>query len=372
VFLALKEMGRARVRFGLLISAIGMLVFLILFQQSVQQGLLTSFVGAIENQSAPILVYSVDGQRVIQGSIITPDLEADVASTEGVAEQGRIGQGTFSVLADGRPGEATILGYEQENLGAPSELVDGRYPAAFGEAVASDADGGDGYGLGDIVVVEPGGLEVVVVGVARDVRLNANPTLFVAYDTYIGAVGAANPDAGEPLPNVVAVQPAAGYDVGQVVDNINAQSLALDALSRSDAAANTPGVAQVQQSFRIIFLLYGLVIPFVTGLFFLIVTFQKAGSLTLLRAIGAPASRLVGSMLAQAVIITGLGYLVGLAFYAPVSQIRLGGIPLRFETNAVVFWAAVLLILGLGSSLFAAQRVLRIDPIEATTGGGQR
>ena len=37
-----------------------------------------------------------------------------------------------------------------------------------------------------------------------------------------------------------------------------------------------------------IFLLYGLVVPLVTGLFFLIITVQKAGSLTLLRAIGAP------------------------------------------------------------------------------------
>ncbi len=82
MFLAFKEMARAKVRFGLLIVAIGMLVFLILFQQSLQNGLLTSFVGAIRNQSAPVLVYSVDGQRVIQGSIITPDLEQVVRSTD--------------------------------------------------------------------------------------------------------------------------------------------------------------------------------------------------------------------------------------------------------------------------------------------------
>src|SRR5690606_9519430 len=67
MFLALKEMARAKVRFALLIAAIGLLVFLILFQQSLQNGLLTSFVGAIRNQSAPVLVYTVDGQRVIQG-----------------------------------------------------------------------------------------------------------------------------------------------------------------------------------------------------------------------------------------------------------------------------------------------------------------
>ena len=76
MFLALHEMRRAKVRFGLLMAAIGLLVFLILTQQALQNGLITSFVGAIERQSAPVLVYSVDGQRTLQGSVITPDLEA--------------------------------------------------------------------------------------------------------------------------------------------------------------------------------------------------------------------------------------------------------------------------------------------------------
>ena len=48
----------------------------------------TSFVGAIRNQSAPVLVYSVDGQRVLQGSVITPDLEQVVRATPGIAEIG--------------------------------------------------------------------------------------------------------------------------------------------------------------------------------------------------------------------------------------------------------------------------------------------
>ena len=120
------------------------------------------------------------------------------------------------------------------------------------------------------------------------------------------------------------------------------------------------------------FLLYGLVIPCITGLFFLIVTFQKAGSLTLLRAIGAPARRLVGSLLIQAGIVLLVGFLVGVALYVPVSQQRLGGIPLQFEAGAVVVWAVVLTALGIGSCLLSALRVLAIDPIEATTGGVRR
>lgn len=373
MFLAFKEMARAKVRFGLLIAAIGMLVFLILFQQSLQNGLLTSFVGAIRNQSAPVLVYTVDGQRVIQGSIVTPDLEQLVRDTPEVGAVGRIGQGTFTVDTTAGEGryDTTILGYDDPALGAPTALASGRLPEAPGEAVASAADAANGFGVGDVVVVQPGGLELTVVGVGDDIQLNAGPTLFVQYDSYVDAVRAGNPDAGTPLPNVLAVAPADGVSDADVAAAVNARSDDLDALVRSDAADLTPGVAQVRQSFQVIFLLYGLVIPCVTGLFFLIVTFQKAGALTLLRAIGAPAGRLVSALLIQAGLVLGAGFLIGVGLYYPVSQQRLGGIPLRFETNAVIFWAVLLALLGLGSSLFSARRVLAIDPIEATTGAAR-
>ena len=59
-------------------------------------GTRTSVVGAIRNQSAPVLVYSVDGQRVIQGSVITPDLEAEVRALPSVGSVGQISQGTFT------------------------------------------------------------------------------------------------------------------------------------------------------------------------------------------------------------------------------------------------------------------------------------
>jgi putative ABC transport system permease protein len=65
-----------------------------------------------------------------------------------------------------------------------------------------------------------------------------------------------------------------------------------------------------------------------------------------------------------------LGIAIGVALYTPLANQRLGGIPLSFQTGAVVFWSAALLVLGVLSSLFAARRVLRIDPIEATTGAG--
>ena len=92
----------------------------------------------------------------------------------------------------------------------------------------------------------------------------------------------------------------------------------------------------MKSSFDIIFLLFALVVPLVTGLFFLIITLQKSRSLTLLRAIGAPASVLVRALLIQVLIILGGGILIGTLLYAPLSQTKIGSLSLRFDPTAVL------------------------------------
>jgi putative ABC transport system permease protein len=371
MFLALKEIRRAKVRFGLLTAAVGLLVFLVLFLNTIQNGLLTAFVGAIRNNSAPVFVYSVDGRRNLQGGALLPALEQAARATEGIGQVGRIGQGTFTVVTRTGDEEAAIVGYEVAGLGSPARLAAGRMPSAANEAVASESDAGKGFGIGDTVTVAPGGLTITVVGQARDVQLNVSPTLFVSYDTYLAAVQTRNPTAREPLPNALVVSPVDGLDARTLAERINAASDELDALVRSDAADLAPGVSQVRLSFRIIFALLAVVVPFVTGLFFLILTLQKANALTLLRAIGAPSGRLVAALLVQVVLVVTLGLAVGIGLYAAlVSGGGSGGVALRFEGSTVVFWGLLLAVFSFASAVFSARRVLAIDPIAATTGVG--
>ncbi len=230
------------------------------------------------------------------------------------------------------------------------------------------------FALGDRVPGRgaDGGPELRVVGLADDAQIQVTPTLFVAWDDYVAAARAANPDATTVLPSVIGVRPADGVTAEELAARINDASAQADALTRQQAAAEAPGVAEVRRSFNVIFLLFVLVVPLVTGLFFLIITFQKARALTLLRAIGAPAAVLVRSLLVQVVIVIGGGIVVGTLLYAPLSQAKLGNLELRFDPGAVVLWAALLLVLGLVSAVAAARRVLAIDPVEATTGGGAR
>jgi putative ABC transport system permease protein len=373
VSLALREVRRSLVRYSLLVAAIGLLVFLILSQQALQDGLITSFVGAVRNQTAPVLVYNVDAQRTLQGSAIPPPLEEQVRAVDGVDAAVRVEQDTFTVrVGDQDESDAAIIGTDDPDRVRPVELSGGRRPERPGEAVGSDTD----FSVGDEVevVASEGGepAQVTVVGVAPDIQLSVTPTLFTDAETFAAAARAADPEATASLPNALALFPADGVTSDELVAAVDDAVDDAEALTRTEAADDSPGVAQVRQSFQIIFLLYALVVPLVTGLFFLIITLQKSGSLTLLRALGVPAPALARSLLVQVGLVLGLGLLLGVALYTPLTRARIGGLALRFDPTAVLTWAVLLVVLGLLSAVAALRRVLRIDPVEATVGGGVR
>ncbi|MEZ5249090.1 MAG: FtsX-like permease family protein [Ilumatobacteraceae bacterium] len=377
MYLALKEMRRARVRFGLLAGAVGLLVYLILFQQAISTGLIDQFIGALKNQSADVLVYNAQARRNLEGSIVLPEQSAAIAEVEGVAVAAPLGEGTFTVVAgdpDADEQDAVIFGYQLGGPGEPTTLTAGRLPERTGEAVASSRNAADGFDVGDTVTVVPnaGGTATsfTVVGLAEEINYSVAPTLFTDFVGYDAARRAVNPDATDVLPSVVAVHVAEGAAPAEVAEAITAAVDGTEALTRQQAVDESPGVSAVRQSFSVILLLFYLVAPLVTGLFFLIVTFQKAGALTLLRAIGAPAGLLVRSLVVQvaAVVVSGAAVAVGLFWLT--TRTVIGSISVPFDLGAIGFTVGLVLVLALVTSLAAIRRVLRIEPIAATTGAG--
>lgn len=374
MFLAWREMRRAKVRFGLLTGAVGLLVFLILFQQALLGGLVTQFIGALRNQSADVLVYNDQARANLEGSIIQPQQLTAIGALDGVDTAAPLGEATFSVQTGSidEPGEivdAVIFGYELGGPGAPTTLVAGRLPAASGEAVASEKDRADGFDIGDYVRVAPDGQRITIVGLASDINYSVAPTLFVDFDTYENAKRTRNPDATLILPSAVAVAVADGANVADVVAQINAEVPGVEAFTRKEAEDRSPGVSAVRSSFSIILALFYLVVPLVTGLFFLIVTFQKASALTLLRAIGSSASTLVRALLAQVLVVMAAGSVVAFVLYAGALQ-GVRNLGVRFDLAPIVITATVVTLLAVLTSLVAVRRVLRIDPIQATSGAG--
>jgi putative ABC transport system permease protein len=359
--LALREMRRAKLRFGLLSGAVGLLVFLILFQQTLLGTLLGYFTGALENQSADVVVYDEEARQNLSGSLLTFEQLEAVGGVAGVAAVGPLGQGTFTVIAGDEATDAAIWGYELGGPGEPTTLVEGRLPETELEAVTSSIDVSSGFDIGDQVTLAGTDVVITVVGLARDVRFSVQPVLFVSYPTWEATAAAANPDAPGFLPSAVLVQAGDGVEATALAERITAEVPGIEALDRATAVESLPGVAAVNQSFALILLLAFVVVTLVIGFFFLIITVQKLPALGLLKAVGYTTSRLLWSVGLQVLAVSVGGIVIGALLLVAASRASSESFPISADPRLVATTGATVLGLAVLASIGSLRRVARID-----------
>lgn len=370
--LALREIARARLRFSLLVGAVGLLVFLTLFQATLLSTLLSFFSGALATQSGEVVVYSEDARRNPEGSVLPPATVDAVGAVAGVARAGPLGVDTMTARADGNELDVVLFGYALDGPGRPTRLVEGRLPRRDGEGVASDIDADRGLAVGDTVtIVGPDArYPIRIVGLSQKARFSVQPAIFVSYTTFEMATRVKNPDAIAVSPSLVLADPEPSLDPATVASRINGAVEGVEALDRASAVDSLPGVAAVNSSFTIVQSLAFVVVALVVGIFFVILTVQKASALTLLRAIGASGSELVGSLLLQVVVVMVGAAAVGGALLTAASMASSDDFPISFSPRVVVTRSAILFALALVAAVPAIRRVLRIDPVLATVPAG--
>jgi putative ABC transport system permease protein len=362
--LAGKEVMRAKLRFGLLSGAVGLLVFLILFQQALLGSLLLSFTGAIENQSGTVLVFTEEARKNVTGSVILPAQQAQIEAVDGVGAIAPLAEGTFTIEAEGKDVDASIFGFSPGGPGEPTRVVEGRLPTSPTEAVASKEDASAGFGLGDAVTSVDGDIVLTIVGLTERSRFSVAPTMWVTFDGFSALRKAANPDATAVLPSVMAITPAEGVSPAELASRIDDQVHGVQALTRGQAVSQAPGVSSVSTSFQLILLLAFLVVAVVIGFFFLILTVQKQSTLTVLRAVGAPTSYLVKALLTQIAMVVGIGLVLGVVLTYGAVQGVSSGLPVSLDPKTMLGTAVGVVLLSLVGSVFTLLRVGRIDPAD--------
>ena len=369
--LGLREMRRRKGRFTLLTGAVAVLLFLIVFQQALLGALVGQFIGAIRNQSATVLVYGEDARLNLQGSVVSAASVSAIAAVDGVAEAAPLGVSTLTVDAGGEQQDATLFGHALDGPAEPTRIAEGRRPTRDGEAVAS-ASAGEGFAVGDTVIVQPGGYEIDIVGTANNVSFSVTPTLFASYATYEEVQLSVNPDARAASPSAVAVTVEPDAEAAAVAEEINVAVDGVQAVTRTQAADEAPGVESVSQSFGVVLLLTYVVATIVIGFFFVILTVQKTPTLTLLRAVGASSRSLVVALGVQVAIVVVGGILLGSALAAAALSASDTGIEARVEPDALARTMVVVVVLSALACIGAARRITRLDPAAAVLPGATR
>ena len=371
--LALAEMRRNRGRFGAIMAALVLIVFLVLVLNALADGLYYGATGAIRRSGADLYVFAKDGRRQLARSTLPATSAATIAAIPGVAAVGPVGalQGT----GHGPTGilGLVLFGYAPGQPGGPAHATQGRLPRPD-EAFAAAADSSlkdKGITIGDTITFSGTSQPITIVGFTSDSRYELQPTLWATIDTWRAVRNQARPEFRGQQGDVqaFAVRLAKGASATKTASAIDtALDGQTETIDRATAVLALPGVKQQRSTFNQIIYTTFVVAAIVIALFFALITLEKRTQLAVLKAVGASSRYLATGILVQSLLISVMAAATGIVMSRLAATALPSSVPVTFRAATAITIAVGTVVTGALGATFSFRRVTRIDPATALGG----
>ena len=360
--LALRELRRRRRAFVPTMLALALLVVLLLSLGGLLDGLYLDSTGALRQQDAPLVVYSDSARDSVIRSRITPETRAIVDDVPGVAATSGFGVALVGGHVDGRSAVAdtAVIGYEGGVHGVPA-------PPRAGTAYADRSLRSDGVTVGGTVRVGPTEIPLRVVGWVRDTNFLQQGALWVEPGTWRDVLEQSRPGAavGADTFQSVWVTPRVGVDERTLAARIDRATGDTSTLTRDEAVLAIPGIKEQRATFTQIIGVTYLVAALVVALFFALLTLERTPLFGVLKAIGASTRQLAATLVTQAIVVTGIAYVLGAVVGVALALATPAEVPLTLTPARAVSVAVGIFVAALLGSAVSLRRLARIDPASA-------
>lgn len=376
MFLALRELTFQRGRFVIMGAVIALIAILTVLLSGLSVGLRQDGVSGLQRMDVTSFAFQKD---VAEGSAFSRSV-VDLGAVDiwkdqpGVADAAPFG----NTLINGHTNngvqiDLALFGIEPGSFLEP-DVAQGAPLAGEGEIVISETAAEEGIDVGDVIIVEPGGMELTVVGILDGQYTFGHVDVgYLPLKTWQEVTAGARP--GDTVPQhvyqeITAVAVKAESDSGPDIAVADAAA-GTTTISREDSFDASPGYTAETSTLELIqVFLYG-ISALVVGAFFTVLTIQRQPEIAVMRAMGASTSYLLRDGLLQSlmllVVSAGIGVVVGLAAGIGIAS---SPMPFAIEYRQVAIAMALLLMLGLVGAGVAIVRITRVDPLTAL--GGSR
>ena len=376
--LALKELLGAKLKFGLIALAIGLVVSLTMVTSAMSEGLLTGMSGAKSSLSADALVFQRDTYPTLERSILSADDLEAIAGTPGVASAYGVGHTYASVSSTAEAFDARVFGLGGEIDQLP--IVEGSGDIGPDEAVVDVTAKLEGIELGDTVTLTPMDAELTVVGFTESRRYVMVPTFFVDLPTWeklhVAAVlGRVEEEGGTSAvesaemeaefagsASVAAITLEPGTTIEDVQAEFGEDFTLAPPVEAARAGNGMPEMILAVGGIQWVSIIIGALL---VGVFFYITTLHKTGQIAAIKAIGASNAYLYRQLLLQITILVAIATLFGIVVALGAGA----GMPpmMAFDPDPGRWAVAVLAVFATAyvGSLFSLRSILKTDPATA-------
>ena len=368
MFLALKEIKHAKLRFSMIGVIIVLIAWLVFILSGLGNGLATLSAATMKNMDTDYVVYEKGSGASLNKSTISGDLKETLLEVENVKDAALFGQAVAAVSKEKtdeseKKVDVAILGIESGNFIEPT-VVEGSPldPAIPNGVLANITLKEEGYELGDELVVDSSTEVLQIIGFVENETFNHLPALFSTLEQW-RAYNFAAPGSDNGISNIVNAIALQGDNIDP--EQIDKAADKIETVSKSAAVFGMPGYKEEMGTIYMMLAFLIVISAFVIGVFFYVFTIQKTQQFGVMKAIGASNKFIRRTIIAQIFAISLVSILIGVILTYLTALIFPKGMPFNLDPVMVVVYGISLLIISLIGSLVSVRRINKIDPLIA-------
>jgi putative ABC transport system permease protein len=376
LYLAFKEVWRNRSKFFLFSLVIALITTLVLFTAALAEGLALANKEYLEKLDAQLLVFQNNVQLSTSASRLGRSILNDIARVPGVAEIGSIGLSSAVLeFGDGRPDvNVSLIGVEPGKPGDPPVRRGSQLETSRGSEVVIDRaltqkaniEIGDTIRLRVVQGTEEQRYSLQVIGVTDGQQYLFQPSIFVPYRTWDDIrPQQSSARLMELTANIVAVKLQDPSALKEMEQRLEASVKEIEVTDIRTAYSSQPGYSAQQGTLNTVQAFTLAIGLLVIGGFFQIQMLQKIPLIGVLKAIGTSNATVAVEVVAQIVLVTTFGVLLGSLATAGLALLMPMEVPVVFSGQSVALAIAALLAIGPLGGLVSVRLAIRVEPLIA-------
>lgn len=369
MYLAIREMRFAKVRYSLIAIIMLLVAFLVLFVTGLARGLAYDNAASIQNMDATHFIMEKDSNHRFTRSQLSGQVLVQAGSIAGQQNVQPLGVKMTTMTAEGTAGklDVTLLGIRPEGWLMPK--------VTEGAAITSNGTGqvlvdrklkDSGVGLGTVLVDQASGLKWTVSGFVSDESFSHSPAVFLNEHDWrqLQLATMARPGTGgsgdEKTYSAIAVK-ADKHQAEQLVSALPDSEI----VTKSDAVSAIPGYKEEQGSLWMMIIFLFIISSFVLAVFFYVITIQKSSQFGILKAIGTRTAYLVRSVTLQVLLLSAGSLIVSMLLVQAIEAVLPGGMPFQLQPSTLAYTSGAFIAMSLAGSLLSVWKVTKIDALDA-------
>lgn len=351
MFLALKEMRYAKLRYGLIIGMMLLIAYVVFMLSGLATGLAEEFKKGIDDWQAQNIVLSEEANDTLAASQLTIDGVDEIISQE------KAPIGLYSGAIKDLQQNITVFGTNSDAFLLP-KLTEGKLFQKTNEIIISENLAKDTYKIGDKLTIGNYPEKLTVVGIFSETYYTVTPVVYTDLATWSKIKFGEQNFTSQPINAIVT------KDRAELTKTDNTMTT----LSIDDFIEAIPGYSAQNLTLNAMIYFLFVVAAAVVGIFMYVMTLQKTAIFGVMKAQGIRNSFIAKSLIAQAFIVGFVGVGLAICLALLTSFILPEAMPFAIAWSQWGVYSLILIFVAIIGGLFSIQTVAKVDPITAIGG----